>query len=47
MSKVDVLSKAAKVIKYLESDYERVRREVEVLRREREVVLGGMGAVGR
>ncbi len=44
MSKVDVLSRAAKVIRYLESDYEKVRREVEVLRREREaVMLAGRG----
>ena len=39
MSKVDVLSRAARVIRYLESDYEKVRREVEVLRREREAVM--------
>ena len=39
MSKVDVLSRAARVIRYLESDYEKVRREVEVLRRERETAM--------
>jgi hypothetical protein len=42
MSKVDVLTRAARVIRFLEGDVEVVRREVEVLRREREAVLGGV-----
>jgi hypothetical protein len=36
MSKVDVLSRAARAIRRLESDYEKVRREVEILRQEKE-----------
>ncbi|KAL2131607.1 hypothetical protein VTI74DRAFT_4823 [Chaetomium olivicolor] len=40
MSKVDVLAHATRTIKALEGSIERVTREVEELRREREAVLG-------
>ncbi|KAK4129048.1 hypothetical protein N657DRAFT_639596 [Parathielavia appendiculata] len=40
MSKADVLTRAARVIRDLEGDIELVRREVEGLRRERQTVLG-------
>lgn len=43
MSKVDVLSRATKAIRFLEGDIERARREVEGLRRERGVWLLGRG----
>ncbi|KAK4044384.1 hypothetical protein C8A01DRAFT_12199 [Parachaetomium inaequale] len=45
MSKVDVLSKAERVIRFLEGDIERIRREMEGMRRERETAFGGVGRV--
>lgn len=42
MSKVDVLSKAQRVIEFLQGDTERMKREMEEMRREREVAFAGM-----
>ncbi|SPQ18504.1 aaa77bca-86aa-42f5-8998-bf414e645327 [Thermothielavioides terrestris] len=46
MSKVDVLNRAARVIRFLESDNERTRREVEMLRRERDAAFGRVAVRG-
>jgi hypothetical protein len=46
MSKVDVLSKAERVIRFLEGDIERIKRENERMKREREAAFAGMGARG-
>jgi hypothetical protein len=42
MSKVDVLSKAQRVIEFLQGDTERMKRELEGMRREREAAFAGM-----
>lgn len=42
MSKVDVLSKAQRVIEFLQGDTERMKREMEEMRREREAAFAGM-----
>lgn len=48
MSKVDVLNRAARTIRFLEGDVERTRKEVEALRLEREMSLAsGHGGAGR
>jgi hypothetical protein len=41
MSKVDVLSTALEVIRFLEADNERARQEVEQLKRRRDAAIGG------
>lgn len=42
MSKVDVLSKAQRVIQFLQGDTERMKREIEDMRREREAAFASM-----
>ncbi|KAH6854115.1 hypothetical protein B0I37DRAFT_421456 [Chaetomium sp. MPI-CAGE-AT-0009] len=44
MSKVDVLSKAQRVIQFLQEDTERMKREMEEMRREREAAFAGAAA---
>jgi hypothetical protein len=41
MGKVDVLHRAARVVRFLEREIERTRREVEGLKREREAAVDG------
>ncbi|KAK3300731.1 uncharacterized protein B0H64DRAFT_21887 [Chaetomium fimeti] len=45
MSKVDVLSKAQRVIQFLQGDTERMKREMEEMRREKEAAFAGMARV--